>query len=78
MESKANMPVIAFRSAKEWRTWLSKNSQVSVGVWLKIAKKDSIEKTTTYAEALEESLCYGWIDGQKKSLDDQAWLQKFW
>src|SRR5579859_6925514 len=77
MESKANTPVITFQSAKEWRTWLSKNSQVSNGVWLKIFKKDSNEKTITYAEALEESLCYGWIDGQKKSFDEQAWLQKF-
>ena len=77
MESKVSMPVIAFKTAKEWRTWLSKNSQVSTGVWLKISKKDSKEKTVTYAEALEESLCYGWIDGQKKSLDEQAWLQKF-
>jgi uncharacterized protein YdeI (YjbR/CyaY-like superfamily) len=77
MESKINTPVISFQSAKEWRTWLSKNSQVSNGVWLKIFKKDSNEKTITYAEALEESLCYGWIDGQKKSFDEQAWLQKF-
>jgi uncharacterized protein YdeI (YjbR/CyaY-like superfamily) len=77
MESKANMPVIAFQTAKEWRTWLSKNYQVSIGIWLKISKKDSKEKTISYAEALEESLCYGWIDGQKKSLDEQAWLQKF-
>ena len=77
MESKVSMPVVAFQTAKEWRTWLSKNSQASIGVWLKISKKDSKEKTITYAEALEESLCYGWIDGQKKSLDEQAWLQKF-
>ncbi len=77
MESKASMPVMAFKTAKEWRTWLSENSLVSIGVWMKISKKDSKEKTITYAEALEESLCYGWIDGQKKSLDEQAWLQKF-
>lgn len=77
MESKANMPFIAFQSAKEWRTWLSKNAQDSNGVWLKIFKKDSKETTITYAEALEEALCYGWIDGQKKPLDKQAWLQKF-
>jgi|SRR6185437_9988047 len=77
MESKINIPVISFKSDKEWRTWLSKNAQTSNGVWLKIFKKDSNEKTITYTEALEESLCYGWIDGQKKSFDEQAWLQKF-
>jgi uncharacterized protein YdeI (YjbR/CyaY-like superfamily) len=77
MESKISIPVIEFQSAKEWRTWLSKNAEGSKGVWLKIFKKDSNKKTITYAEALEESLCYGWIDGQKKSFDTQAWLQKF-
>jgi uncharacterized protein YdeI (YjbR/CyaY-like superfamily) len=77
MESKTNQPVMAFQSAKEWRAWLSKNHLVSKGIWLKIFKKDSKEKTITYAEALDESLCFGWIDGQKKSHDTQAWLQKF-
>ncbi len=77
MESKADIPVIAFRSAKDWQSWLSKNAGASAGIWLKIFKKDTGEKTVTYAEALDEALCYGWIDGQKKSLDEQAWLQKF-
>ena len=77
MESKTNVPVLEFQSAKEWSVWLSKNAQVSNGVWLKIFKKDSGIKTIAYSEALEESLCYGWIDGQKKSFDEQAWLQKF-
>jgi uncharacterized protein YdeI (YjbR/CyaY-like superfamily) len=77
MENKADIPVISFRSAKEWQSWLSKNAGASTGIWLKIFKKDTGEKTVTYAEALDEALCYGWIDGQKKSLDEQAWLQKF-
>jgi len=77
MESKVDPIGISFQSAREWRSWLSKNAQVSAGVWLKIFKKDSKEKTITYAEALEEALCYGWIDGQKKSIDKQAWLQRF-
>lgn len=77
MENKDSLPVMAFQSAKEWRSWLSKNSRASKGLWLKIFKTDSNEKTVTYAEALEESLCYGWIDGQKKSFDKQSWLQKF-
>lgn len=77
MESKADIPIIAFQSPKDWHTWLSKNAATSTGIWLKIFKKDANEKTVTYAEALDEALCYGWIDGQKKSLDEQAWLQKF-
>jgi uncharacterized protein YdeI (YjbR/CyaY-like superfamily) len=77
MESKANQPVLAFQSAKAWRAWLSENHLTSNGIWMKIFKKDSKEKTITYVEALDESLCFGWIDGQKKSHDTQAWLQKF-
>jgi uncharacterized protein YdeI (YjbR/CyaY-like superfamily) len=77
MDSKASMPIMVFKSAEEWRAWLSSNATISAGVWLKISKKDAEETSITYAEALQESLCYGWIDGQKKSHDEQAWLQKF-
>src|SRR4030095_11054947 len=47
------------------------------GVWLKIAKKGSSGASVSYAEALDEALCFGWIDGQKKSHDQDAFLQKF-
>ncbi len=77
MESKINIPIIAFQSAKEWRAWLTKNAQNSKGIWLKIFKMNSTEKTITYSEALDEALCFGWIDGQKNSFDQQVWLQKF-
>ena len=66
-----------FATAGAWRTWLDKNQARSEGVWLRIYKKDSGEKTVTYAEALDEALCYGWIDGQKKGYDTQSFLQKF-
>jgi len=46
-------------------------------MWLRIFKKDSGEKTVTYAEALDQALCYGWIDGQKKTHDGLSWIQKF-
>ena len=44
---------------------------------LRIYKKDSAVATVTYAEALDQALCFGWIDGQKKPYDAQSWLQKF-
>jgi uncharacterized protein YdeI (YjbR/CyaY-like superfamily) len=47
------------------------------GIWLKIAKKDSTIMTVSYPEAIEGALCFGWIDGQKKSYDQEVWLQKF-
>ncbi|MEO8414596.1 MAG: YdeI/OmpD-associated family protein [Ginsengibacter sp.] len=72
-----SLPTIKFASAKAWQTWLAKNYSKSKGVWLMFAKKNADTPTVTYAEALDVSLCYGWIDGQKNSYDDQYWLQKF-
>lgn len=54
-----------------------KNHESQIGIWLRIYKKDSGVKTVTYAEALDEALCFGWIDGIKKSYDDKSWIQKF-
>ena len=57
--------------------WLQKNHATSNGIWLRIFKKDSKTKTVTYAEALDEALCFGWIDGQKDKYDAKSFLQKF-
>ena len=77
METKQNLPILAFPSQKKWEEWLAKNHQTSKGLWLKIAKKGAGTDTVNYAEALEVALCYGWIDGQKGALDAEFWLQKF-
>jgi uncharacterized protein YdeI (YjbR/CyaY-like superfamily) len=71
------VPIIEFKTAKAFETWLEKNQDNSNGLWLKIFKKDSGIKTISYAEALDVALCYGWIDGQKKTFDELAYLQKF-
>jgi uncharacterized protein YdeI (YjbR/CyaY-like superfamily) len=71
------IPIIEFKKAESFETWLQKNHDNSNGLWLKIFKKDSGEKTISYAEALDIALCYGWIDGQKQAFNEQAWLQKF-
>ena len=69
--------MVSFRSAKEWAKWLRKHHARSHGIWLRLFKKDSGIAAVTYAEALDEALCYGWIDGQKQKHDDKSWLQKF-
>jgi uncharacterized protein YdeI (YjbR/CyaY-like superfamily) len=69
--------ILHFRSSAEFRKWLAKNHRRPDGIWLRICKKDSQESSVTYAEALDEALCYGWIDGQKQRHDDSSWLQKF-
>ncbi len=75
--SKAEQPIISFVSAAKFRQWLSRHHADHPGIWLKIAKKASGIPTVTYAEALDEALCLGWIDGQKKAFDETAYLQKF-
>jgi len=71
------IPIVEFQTADAFETWLSKHHRDPNGLWLKIFKKDSEKKTISYAEALDVALCYGWIDGQRKAYDEQAWLQKF-
>src|SRR5450631_126999 len=66
-----------FKSSADFRRWLEKNHARSDGIWLRIFKKASGDKSLTYAQALDQALCYGWIDGQKKPLDEQSWLQRF-
>lgn len=70
-------PVLAFATAAEFRRWLTRHHADHPGLWLQIARKASSLPTVTYAQALEEALCLGWIDGQRKALDETAFLQKF-
>lgn len=66
-----------FRSARELEAWLEKNHDKSSGIWLEIAKKGADARTPSYADALDVALCFGWIDAQKRSKDDDVWLQRF-
>ena len=66
-----------FKDQAAWTAWLEKNHSRSMGIWLRLGKKNSGLKSVTYAEAIESALCYGWIDGQKRPESDQAWLQRF-
>ena len=73
----AGSPIRSFASAGAWARWLAKNHAKSDGVWLRFFRKTSNRKTLTHTEALDEALCYGWIDGQAKKHDETSWLQKF-
>jgi uncharacterized protein YdeI (YjbR/CyaY-like superfamily) len=77
MKSKTEFSTISFQSQKKWRNWLSKNYSIADGIWLRLYKKDSGIKSINHDEALDEALCYGWIDGQAKSYDEESYLQKF-
>lgn len=66
-----------FMNGQAFETWLKKHHASSDGLWLQIAKRGADEPSVTYAEAVEIALCWGWIDGLKKGLDDQHFLQRF-
>jgi uncharacterized protein YdeI (YjbR/CyaY-like superfamily) len=69
--------VIAFKSQQAFEAWLARNHGTVGGIWLRIYKKGSGEKTVTYAEALDVALCHGWIDGLKRTYDDVSFIQRF-
>ena len=77
MESIGGAEVIACRDGAEWEAWLADHHALASGVWLKIAKKGSNLASITISEALDVALCYGWIDGQRRSLDRDYYLQKY-
>jgi len=67
----------SFRSSQELRAWLAKEHTRAAGLLLRIYKKESGVVSVTYAEALDQALCFGWIDGQKLPFDANSWVQKF-
>jgi uncharacterized protein YdeI (YjbR/CyaY-like superfamily) len=71
------LPIVLFSAPVELEAWLEKNGAGSDGLWLKIAKKGSGVQSVSYAEALEVALCFGWIDSQKRGLDEKHFLQRF-
>ncbi|MEO7885969.1 MAG: YdeI/OmpD-associated family protein [Polaromonas sp.] len=68
---------LLFKTPRSWKGWLAKHHASSSGIWLKVAKKDSDQVSITCPEALELALCYGWIDGQRKALDEHFFLQRY-
>ena len=73
-----DLPELLVAGAAEWRTWLSGNHSRSPGVWLVLAKKASTHPTTlSYDEALDEAICFGWIDGTLGRRDDATFRRRF-
>jgi uncharacterized protein YdeI (YjbR/CyaY-like superfamily) len=77
MELFKDLPVLLFASQKEWHDWLEENHSQPKGVWLKHAKKSSGKESVSYQEAVEEALCYGWIDSQVQKYDSDYYMQKY-
>ena len=76
--ARLEVPTLIVADVAAFRSWLGANSDGSEGVWLVLAKKGTTDPTSlTYAQALEEALCHGWIDGQKRSRDATTFTQRF-
>lgn len=73
----AELPELLLHDAGEWRAWLEENHATSSGVWLVLHRKGGTVTALTYAAALDEALCFGWIDGQARKRDDESTFQRF-
>lgn len=70
------LPELLLPDRPSWRAWLAENHTASPGVWLVVSKKGGTLTDLGYVDAVEEALCFGWIDGQARSRDDQSWFQR--
>jgi uncharacterized protein YdeI (YjbR/CyaY-like superfamily) len=68
---------LAFETAEAFERWLEAKHERAGEVWVRLAKKGSGLESVTYDEAVEVALCFGWIDGQSRSLDGSSYLQRF-
>jgi uncharacterized protein YdeI (YjbR/CyaY-like superfamily) len=73
---KEDIPEILFSSREDFRTWLKEYAETSEGVWLVFGKTKAVI-TLSASDALEEALCFGWIDGQMHSIDNTQYLKYF-
>jgi uncharacterized protein YdeI (YjbR/CyaY-like superfamily) len=73
----AGFDIVSLPSRAAWRAWLAEHHATSPGIWLIIHKKNSTEPGVTYEEAVEEALCFGWIDSKTNTLDETRFKQIF-
>lgn len=66
-----------FKDRGQWRTWLKKNHDKEKEIWVGYYKKASGKQGLSYEEAVQEALCFGWIDGLEKSVDSERFMQRF-
>lgn len=77
MSTSPAEPVVFFRDAEGFETWLENHADEHPAIWLKIAKKDSGVASLTSDEAVDVGLCFGWISAKRKAGDDVYFLQRY-
>jgi uncharacterized protein YdeI (YjbR/CyaY-like superfamily) len=73
----ATLTTLRARNRQAWRHWLENHHATSRGLWLQFYKKHTGKPSVTYAEALDEALCFGWIDSIVKFVDEESYVRKF-
>ncbi len=68
---------LSFKNREEWRYWLRNHHQSKKEVWLIYYKKHTGQASISYSDAVEEAICFGWIDGQIKKIDDEKYMQRY-
>ena len=71
------MELLYCKTLQEWRDWLSKNHDKETEIWLVFYKVKTQKESIKYEEAVEEALCFGWIDSVVKRIDDEKHMQKY-
>lgn len=74
---KPELPILEFPGQPEWEAWLREHHSDSPGVWVKMARKSASVETVRYPEVLDSAIAHGWIDGQRRPLDETYFLQRF-
>lgn len=77
MELKNGVKTFFSKNSNEWRKWLEINHLKEKSVWLIIYKKGSNQDSITYPEAVDEALCFGWVDSKPNKRDDKSFYQYF-
>jgi uncharacterized protein YdeI (YjbR/CyaY-like superfamily) len=71
------MEPLFFKTSEELRSWFNTEHDELKEVWIGFYKKNSGKNSVTYAEALDQALCFGWIDGIRKKIDDLSYMNRF-
>jgi uncharacterized protein YdeI (YjbR/CyaY-like superfamily) len=72
MELRNGIKTFHAKTRKDWRSWLEKNHEIEKSIWLVIYKKECNTSSVYYPEAVDEALCFGWIDSKPNKRDEES------
>jgi uncharacterized protein YdeI (YjbR/CyaY-like superfamily) len=75
--NQVSMKAIFFKTPSDFRKWLEKNHASTQELWVGYYKKDSGKASMTWQQSVDEALCFGWIDGIRKSIDEISYMNRF-